>query len=264
MNIPVAHTQGGEVTGSIDESVRHAITKLSHIHFTASDDSYNRVIKLGEDVNSVFNTGCPAMDLLIDVDLTLAALDFKYGGLGAPIDWTKPYVLVVQHPVTTEYESSRDQIIETIEAIQSLGMQTIWLWPNIDAGSDEISKAIREYRELKNPMHVRFFKNFSALDYAIILNNAACLIGNSSSFIREGSFLGVPAVCVGTRQGKREHGDNIIFCGYDRVQILDAVTSQIVHGRYPAMHIFGDGQAGKRIADILYKYMPNIQKNITY
>jgi UDP-hydrolysing UDP-N-acetyl-D-glucosamine 2-epimerase len=146
MNIPLAHTQGGEVTGNIDESVRHAITKLAHIHFPATEESRERVIRMGEDPETVFNTGCPAIDAITNIDLGLKNdLFTRYGGLGPGLDVEgKPYLLVLQHPVTTEFGSGREQIEETLKALKLLGMQAIMLWPNIDAGSDDVAKGIRK------------------------------------------------------------------------------------------------------------------------
>ncbi len=263
MNIPLAHTQGGEVTGSIDESVRHAITKLSHIHFPSSKKSYNNLIKLGENKKSLFLTGCPSMDLAIGIKKDYKVLE-KYHGVGAEINLKKPYILVLQHPVTTEYKNTKFQIEQTIKAIIKLNIQTIWLWPNVDAGSDEISKTLRIHREKKLLEHVRFYKNFTPEDFLKIMINSKCIVGNSSSAIREGSFLGVPAVNIGNRQNGREHGKNIKHVGYDSRKIINCINYQIKKGKYPKNKIFGNGSAGKKIAEILSKVKPNIIKKLSY
>lgn len=265
MNIPVAHTQGGEVTGSIDESVRHAITKLSHIHFVATEASRERVIKMGEEPARVFNTGCPAIDAISSIDLSLPEDLFKrYGGVGRPINATKPYIVVLQHPVTTEYGSGLEQINETLAAIKMLNMQTIWLWPNVDAGSDDISKGLRVFREQNPDVPLHLFRNFAVEDYARLINNCACLIGNSSSGIREGAFLGIPVVNIGTRQQHRERSNNVLDTQHHRNSILNAIQSQLNHGRYPGVPLFGDGSSGKRIAKLLATEELKIQKAITY
>ena len=266
MNIPLAHTQGGEVTGNIDESVRHAITKLAHIHFPATDASHERVIRLGEDPATVFNVGCPAMDAVNDLDLSLTnSLFDRYGGVGPRLDVEgRRYLLVLQHPVTTEFGSGRAQIEETLEALRRLEMQAIVLWPNIDAGSDDVAKGLRVFRERHRPAWLHLFRNFSVEDYARVLANAACVVGNSSSGIREGSFLGVPHVNVGTRQQGRERGENVIDAGYDADQIEAAVRRQLEHGRYPRSGLFGDGTAGVQVAEILAKIEGDVQKRITY
>ncbi len=265
MNIPLAHTQGGEVTGSIDESVRHAVTKLSHLHFPATKHSAENLIRMGEDPATVHMTGCPSIDAIAEIDLSLPPELFeRYKGVGAPLDPAKPYVVVLQHPVTTEYGEGFEQINETLEAVVAYGLQAAWLWPNVDAGSDDVSKGLRMYRESHNPEGIHFYRNFSVEDYARLINNANCLIGNSSSFLREGAFLGVPAVSIGSRQGGREHSDNVVYAGYDRHEIRATVEKQAAHGRFPRSTLFGDGLAGKRIAAVLATADVKIQKRLHY
>lgn len=267
MNIRLAHTQGGETTGSIDESVRHAVTKLSHIHFPATEQATQNVIRMGEDPANVHFTGCPSIDIIASLDLDLGAtrdLFDRYGGVGATLDPSKPYLVVLQHPVTTEYGSGLAQIQETLEAVVATGMQAAWLWPNVDAGSDDISKGLRMFREARRPEGLHFYRNFSVEDYARLINNCACLVGNSSSAIREGTFLGVPAVNIGTRQSGREHGPNVIHTGYDRHEIKAAIERQLSGGRYPRSEMFGRGYAGGKIADILATTHASIQKRLCY
>jgi len=265
MNIPVAHTQGGEVTGSIDESVRHAVTKLAHMHFPSSQRAYDFLIRMGEDPQTVHLTGCPAMDVVADSDLSLPPDLFKrYAGVGADIDPSKPYLVVLQHPVTTEYGKGFAQIGQTLEAISRIGMQAAWLWPNVDAGSDDISKGLRVFREHHNPDYLHFYRNFSPEDYVRLLDNCACLVGNSSSGLREGAFMGVPCVNIGTRQQGRERAENVVDVGYDASAIEAAIRKQLKHGKYPQSKLFGDGTAGKQIADILATAEFRIQKMLSY
>lgn len=265
MNIPVAHTQGGEVTGSIDESVRHAITKLSHIHFPATEQSRDFLIRMGEAEDTVHLTGCPSLDAISEIDLSLPDDFFsRHRGVGPGLDPKEPYIVVLQHPVTTEYGQGLEQIEETLEAVERIGMQTAWLWPNVDAGSDDVSKGIRRFREKRNPEKMHFYINFGVEDYARLINNASCLVGNSSSALREGAFLGVPAVNIGTRQAGREHGPNVIHVGYKTADIETAVLRQIDHGRYEQSTMFGDGRAGPRIAKHLANSEIRIQKRLSY
>jgi UDP-hydrolysing UDP-N-acetyl-D-glucosamine 2-epimerase len=265
MNIPVAHTQGGEVTGSIDESVRHAITKLSHLHFPATERARDNLIRMGEDPKTVYLTGCPSIDALASSDLSLAPDLFeRYRGVGPDLDPEKPYIVVLQHPVTTEYGCGLDQINETLQAVRRLEMQTAWLWPNVDAGSDDISKGLRLYREREKPKQMHFYINFEVEDYARLINNAACLVGNSSSALREGAFLGIPAVNIGTRQSGREHGPNVVHVDYDNNAIEGAIRKQITRGRYQRSTMFGDGHAGERIARILVDTDVRLQKRLCY
>lgn len=265
MNIPLAHVQGGEITGNIDESVRHAITKLSHYHLPSTELSKERILKMGEEPWRVFNSGCPAIDTLHNEDLSLNIDRLSsYGGVGEPIDFKKPYILMIQHPVTSEFGNGYNQIMETLEALKKRKEQKLIMWPNIDAGSDEISKGIRVFREKNMNENFSYYKNFTPEDFACILNGAICAVGNSSSFIREGSFLGTPSVIVGGRQEGREHGENVLYVNYDRNEISNAVEKQINHGRYSKQHIFGDGNAGKKIANYLCNVKLSINKRMTY
>lgn len=264
MNIPVAHTQGGEVTGSIDESVRHAVTKLAHIHFPATERSAENIKRMGEHLEKVFMVGCPAMDLFDEIDLSTPPDMKNYSGVGDKPNLDEPYIVVMQHPVTTEYGSGMEQINETIRAVSKLGMNTIWLWPNADAGSNDVAKGIRIFREENSAQKISFFKNFDVKDYAKLIAHCKCIVGNTSSGLREGATLGIPAVSIGSRQAGREHAENVIFTGYDSDEIYDAVKKQIDHGKYKPSAIFGDGTSGKKIADVLSKVDLSVQKKLAY
>ncbi|WP_432738816.1 UDP-N-acetylglucosamine 2-epimerase [Maridesulfovibrio sp. FT414] len=265
MNIPVIHLEGGEVSGSIDESVRHAITKLSHIHFPATEDAAQRIIKMGEEKETVFTVGGTSLDVIRNIDTSRSKLkEFNDIGVGAEINLSGDYFVVIQHPVTTEYSKNMEHLTETAKAITDLGMPTAWIWPNMDAGSDEISKGIRTFREKCNPVNVRFFKGLPIQLYAPLLANASCIIGNSSSGLRESAFLGTPCVNIGTRQAGRERGQNVLDCGYSCSEIIEKAKQQLAHGRYEPDHLYGDGYAGEKIVNILENFSFNIQKQITY
>ena len=265
LNIPLAHIQGGEITGNIDETVRHAITKLAHYHFPATEESKERLIKMGEEEWRILNSGCPSIDTLVKQDLDIEnCKGYINYGVGSRLDIHKPYILITQHPVTTEVNDGYDQIMETLNALKDFPEQKIVLWPNIDAGSDKVSKGIRVFREINRTLPYRYYKNFPPEIYNCLLANAICLVGNSSSFIREGSFLGTPAVIVGDRQEGREHGKNVVYVGNNRQEIGDAVARQINHGRYASEKRFGNGTAGVQIADYLATVELNINKKMTY
>lgn len=268
MNIPVAHMEGGEVSGSIDESIRHSITKLAHLHFPTSKDAAERIERMGEDPAAIFPVGATSMDVIAGLDLDNlepVRVYQKDYGLGEMVD-IEPgnYHIVIQHPVTTEYDDNFRNVNETIAAIDESKMPVVWIWPNMDAGSDGINKGIRFYREKKSPKNAHFFKSLPIELFAPLLKNAACIIGNSSSGIREAAFIGTPTVNVGTRQGGRERGRNVIDVGYDRNEIADAMDRQVDHGKYEPDYLYGDGKSGKRITDILKKYEFTLQKRITY
>jgi UDP-hydrolysing UDP-N-acetyl-D-glucosamine 2-epimerase len=267
MNIPLAHTMGGEVTGTIDESIRHAVTKLAHLHFPANRLAAERIVRLGEDPSTVHVVGCPRIDLIKDLLRDDAGLDQAWmtrEGVGADIDTREPFLLVSQHPVTTEYGKGEEQIAETLAAVRELRMPAIMLWPNVDAGSGDVSRGMRKFRERHHPEHLRFYKNFPVEIYVRLMHRAACLVGNSSAPIREGAFLGTPAVNIGTRQQGRERGANVVDVPYDRASIVRALQMQVAHKRYPSELIYGDGTAGPRIAEILATAPLKLQKRIAY
>jgi UDP-hydrolysing UDP-N-acetyl-D-glucosamine 2-epimerase len=269
MNIRIAHTMGGEVTGTIDESIRHAVTKFAHIHFPANEDSKKRLIKMGEDEKSVFNVGCPRIDLVADElknnsKEVLKNLFKNYGGVGKGFDLTKPFLLVSQHPVTTEYENSRKQIEETLNALNDLQIPTIMLWPNADAGAEDIAKGIRTFREKKNPQWLNLFKNLPTYIYIHLMNITSCLIGNSSSGIRDAAYIGTPVVNIGTRQNKRLRANNVVQVDCIKKEIVNGIMAQLKNGKFPSSLIYGDGTAGKKIANILVEAEPSVQKTIVY
>jgi len=253
MNIPLIHIQGGELTGSIDNKVRHAVTKLADVHLVASELARCRVVAMGEDPAMVVNTGCPSVDLAEDV-ARAPSFDFdplvRYTGAGSIFDLSGGYVVVVQHPVTTEHTEALEQANQTLEAVSELGKPVLWFWPNVDAGSDGTSKALRMFREREPDRPFHFFKNMQPADFLRLIVNGSCLVGNSSVGIREGAFLGVPVVNIGTRQQGRERGPNVVDVSHDVGAIRNAAQQQIRHGRYPACEIYGDGTAGRRIADL--------------
>lgn len=267
MNIPVVHVQGGEVTGSIDEKVRHAVTKLSNLHLVATEGARARVIRLGEPEDTVVLTGCPSIDIAAAV-AARPALDFdpfqKYGGVGPREDLSKGYLVVLQHPVTTEYEEARQQVEETLHAVEGLGLPVLWFWPNVDAGSDGTSKGIRIFREKEGNRNFHFFRNMFPEDFLRLLCGATAIVGNSSVAIRECSFLGVPAVNIGSRQDGRERGHNVLDVGHDRTAIAAAVRQHLQRGRLPSDRLYGDGRAGQRIADCLASAELTVRKRMTY
>jgi UDP-hydrolysing UDP-N-acetyl-D-glucosamine 2-epimerase len=268
MNIAVAHIEGGEVSGSIDESIRHSITKLSHIHFPASQEAAERIKRMGEDESTVFPVGGTSMDIIRQLDLEDLEPVRSYQkewGMGPLINIeANKYLLLIQHPVTTEYEHNFEHINETIAVLRELRMPTLCIMPNMDAGSDGINKAVRRLRECESPDYIHFFKSLPIEYYAPVLKNAACILGNSSSGIREAAFLGTPTVNIGSRQNGRARGRNVIDVGYNKAEILSAVKFQIKHGPYEPNHLYGDGYAAEQIVEVLRKQKISIQKTITY
>ena len=267
MNLPLVHIQGGEVTGNIDEKVRHAITKLADIHLVATENARNRVIRMGEHPETVHITGCPSIDLAAEA-LASNRLNFdpikKYGGVGPDLDLHDGYLVALHHPITTEYGQARFQVQEALYAVTNISSPVIWFWPNADAGSDGTSKGIRSFREQENPSNIHFFMNMTSMDFLQLLINSRGIVGNSSAGIRECSFLGVPAVNIGSRQTGRDRAENVTDVGYDRKEIAQAIHGMLAKPKPESSPLYGDGQAGLKIADLLASIPLTIEKRLAY
>lgn len=254
LNIPIVHTQGGELTGSIDDRVRHATTKLSDYHFVATEQSKTIVESLGEDSTRVFNTGCPSIDLARDIQENGNSKydpQEEYAGVGSDVDVTEDYLVIQYHPVPTDYQSQYEKTWELIEAVDSSNVPAFWFWPNMDAGTDQVSKAMREFRNRRQPDNVRFYINLRPRDYLKLVNNSVCMVGNSSVGIRECSYLGQPTVNIGDRQMYRERAENVIDVSCEASEIEEGIQTQVHSDGYQGSTLYGDGSAGKQIADKL-------------
>ena len=268
MHIPLVHVQGGEVTGSIDEKVRHAITKLADIHCVSGEQAAQRVVKMGEHPDQVHITGCPSIDLAMQAcenqQQDIDSIAKQLGGVGANVDLNQPYIIVMQHPVTTEYTQARKHVEETLKAIHTCQIPTLWFWPNVDAGSDGTSKGIRAFRE-KNPCnHIHFVKNLPPENFIQLLNRSQCIVGNSSVGIRESAFIGTPSVNIGSRQSGRDRGSNVLDVNYNSDEIRSALEQQITHGKYKPNSLYGNGMAGTRIAEVIANATSNTEKKLHY
>lgn len=264
MNICIAHIQGGEVSGSIDESTRHAISKFAHFHFPSTRRSADYLIRMGENPETILSVGCPSSDIARSLDRTLLPEVVNAGGSGGWIDVEKSFLLVIFHPTTTEFGSERTQMEELLQALHVLQMQTILLWPNIDAGADHISKAIRVFRDRTQQNWLWTMTNLSPENYLKVLSNAACAIGNSSSFVRDASYFGTPVVLAGARQDGREIDEHVRPVGMRVTEIVAAVRSQLAHGRFQPSTLYGDGQVAERISKALADLVPYVQKRLHY
>ena len=263
LNIPIAHLEGGDVTGTIDESVRHAITKLAHLHFVTNDDARARIIRMGEPEETVVTTGAPEVEFAASVSKAPATLEkLNAAGVGAHINLDEPFLIVMNHPVTTEYGKNKNNTQALLRAVNDLALQTIWFWPNIDAGTDEVSEAIRAFRELEDPRpKMRFLKYLPPEHFIALLKKAACLAGNSSAGIKEASYLGVPVVNIGSRQEGRLRAKNVLDVPhYDQAAIRDAIRTQVAKGSYPKSDIYYKKGASARVADLLVTSNPSVQK----
>jgi len=254
LNIPILHTQGGELTGSIDDKVRHATTKMADYHFVSTERSKQIVERLGEEPRRVFDVGCPSIDLAKDIsessDKAYDPQD-EYAGTGSNSDVTEDYLVIPYHPVPTDYQSQYDKTWEVIEAVDDLDIPAFWFWPNMDAGTDQVSKAIREYRNRRQPDDVKFYINLRPRDYLTVVSNSACLVGNSSVGIRECSYLGQPSLNIGERQMYRERAENVIDIPCQEDDIREGIETQLASGGYQRSTLYGDGTAEEQIAELI-------------
>lgn len=248
-NIPIAHIQGGELSGTIDEVLRHSITKLSHIHFPSTELSKKRIIQMGENPEFVYNVGCPAIDY-IKTNNYLSKEEMKedpfFTSLGLDLD--KEYILLLQHPVTTAPEDFN----ETLEAVQEIGVQALMIYPNPDAGCDNIVQAERNFSKKygSDSVIVGKYKNIEFDKYLNLLKYSRALVGNSSSGIREAYAFNVPVINIGTRQQNRERSNNVIDAPCERVEIKKAYDKHIFFNGVED-NLYGDGRASQRISKIL-------------
>jgi len=252
MNIPVAHVAGGDrVVGNVDDQIRHAVTKLAHLHFTTNADSAQRIIGLGEQAFRVLDVGNPGLDRLLQVpELTLPEIGRR---LGISISDKKPLVLVIQHVISTEISDAYRQMRVTLEAIGDLDVTAVLSYPNSDAGGQQMIRAINEFEHLPN-LHV--FKNLPRLEFVNLMRRASCLLGNSSAGILEAPMLKLPVVNVGNRQAGRLHADNVQFVPHDKDSIKAAVHKACSNSDYrrfveECVNPYGDGSSSIRIADAL-------------
>jgi len=264
MNVCIVHVQGGEVSGSIDESARHAITKFAHYHFPSTKRSGEYLIRMGERPETVLGVGCPSSDIARTFDRTLSSDIINSRGSGAHIDVSAPFLLVLFHPTTTEFGGERAQMEQILEALRQLSMPTVLLWPNIDAGSDHVTKAIRVFRDHVRPDWLRTLINLSPEHYLKILGTTACAIGNSSSFVRDASYFGTPVVLVGNRQEGRETDVHVQRVPPLAPDVVACVRAQLARGRYDVSTLYGDGHVAERIARGVAGLEIYVQKRLDY
>jgi UDP-N-acetylglucosamine 2-epimerase len=219
---------------------------------------------MGESEETILDIGCPSSDLASRLDRTLHSGVLHAHGSGATIDPKRPFLLVTYHPTTTEYGGETEQILNLLSALARVRVQTLMLWPNIDAGSDHISKSIRVFRNTEETGWLRLITNLMPEDYLKVLANSACAIGNSSSFVRDASFFGTPVVLVGQRQDGRERDRHVAPVMPVTDEIERAVRAQLAHGRYPPSKLYGDGGVSSRVAQRLVEIPLYVQKRLQY
>lgn len=261
MNIVVAHIEGGDLSGTLDESVRHAITKLSHIHFTTNEMAKKRVLKMGEDPKYVFNFGSPDIEVAQKIASGNHKADFTKTGSGAKVDFESPFIMVMLHPVTTDDDSTGILVKEVLSAVYKLDMQTVWFWPNFDAGAEKISHALRAFNDAVLGHKIHFMRYLPPKDFIWLLSRTVCLVGNSSAGVKECSYLGVPVVNIGTRQSGRLRAENLVDIYKVRAEdIKTAILKQVNHGKYPISKIYKGSDTALKIAKVVATIPLYIQK----
>jgi len=265
MNILVAHIHGGEVSGTVDEPMRHAITKLSHIHFPATERGRERIVKLGENPENIYVVGAPRIDTILNATLLSSnELTSKFS-----LNLGNPLLLIVQHPVTTEVDQAAEQMRETMETLTELKEQAVLIYPNADAGGRAMIKVIEEY---ENFSFLKIFKSLPHIEYLSLMKIAGVMIGNSSSGIIEAPSFYLPVVNIGTRQEGRERAENVIDVGYNKNEIIKGIEKALYDEEFKARvkkckNPYGDGKTGERIANILSKIKIGnklLQKRLIY
>lgn len=265
MHIPIAHIEGGDITGTLDESVRHSITKLAHVHFPTNRQAEKRLLRMGEHKEYVFNFGSPDIEVAhILANGDMADLDIGNTGSGATINLDQDYLMVSFHPVTTELTMLPEYTRTLLEVIYELEIPTFWFWPNFDAGSEEkISHELRVFNDNVKDHNIRFLRYIPPRDFLCLLKNTRCLIGNSSAGIKESSYLGVPVVNVGSRQRGRLHGNNVLHVPYAKNAIARAIQKQLKQKKYSPSHIYKGENTAQSIAKTLAKVKLYTQKSFS-
>ncbi len=259
MNITVAHIEGGDVSGTLDESVRHAITKLSHIHFATNEPAKNRIISMGENKKYVFNFGSPDIEVVQKISKD-DSIDLNDTGSGAPFDVNAEFIVVLYHPVATEYTKLSEQTRKVLKAVYELGVPTIWFWPNVDIGAEEISHELRIFNNEVKDHKIRFMRYLPPKKFISLLNKSKCLVGNSSAGIKECSYLGVPVVNIGSRQKNRMRSANVLDVQYHTSSIKDAIAIQIGKRRFKSSDMYFVKDTAKKIAKTVAAIPLYVQK----
>ena len=244
LNIPVAHIHGGELSGTVDEPVRHAISKLSHLHFTATAASRERLIRMGEAATSIHVTGAPGLDGLADESFRDRLTVARQHGLNAD----RPFALMVYHPVLQEADTAGADARALLDALHKAGVQVLALMPNADGGSEAVRQVLTEAHGQKG---VTVRTHLARPDFIAAMAHADLMIGNSSAGIIEAASFGTPVINVGRRQNLRERNANVRDVMAEPAALAEAITAALARGRFPVKNLYGDGRTSERIADLL-------------
>ena len=244
LNLPIVHIHGGELSGTVDESIRHAISKMSHYHFAATNNSKNRLVKMGEVSDNIFVTGAPGLDEIRTANLIPKDILFDQYG----IDRDKPLVLLLFHPVLQQIKDIKEQVIIILESLLSFNMQVFALMPNSDAGGEVIATILKKYQEQKK---IKIMDHVTRLNFLSIMSKVDVLVGNSSCGIIEAASLKVPVVNIGSRQNLRERSNNVIDVSIDKLQIIDGINKAMSLDKSLFKNVYGDGKSSNGIVRLL-------------
>jgi UDP-N-acetylglucosamine 2-epimerase (hydrolysing) len=246
----VAHIEGGEVSGTVDELILHAVTKMSHLHFVSNDETAARLVQMGELPESIHVIGSPDMDVMVSADLP--SLDEVKQHYEIPFD---AYGIIMFHPVTTELDLMRSASENLFDAAKQSGLNYVVVYPNNDMGSDLILQSIHS---MEGDNRFRIFPSIRFESFLTLLCNSQLILGNSSAGIREAPFYGIPTVNIGSRQSGRSANPNLLHCSYDTISISNAIERAVSAGRFDSMHDFGSGSSDVRFISALQN--PNTWK----
>ena len=255
LKIPVFHIGGGdEAINNADDPIRHATSKLAHIHFTICEKFKQNLLQMGEEPFRVYNVGNPGLDRIRNTQKlsrkeTSELIQFDLG------DESEPILLVLQHPLSSESEQSYEQMKMTMEAIFELGMKSVVIYPNSDPGSYDIIRAIEEYRDVS---HIKIVENLDRIRFVNVLRYASCMVGNSSSGLLEAPFLKKPVINVGNRQKGRINAGNVIFVPNDKDVIKETIRKIVTDEKYVSsilqgidQYYYGDGYSAEKIIETI-------------
>jgi UDP-hydrolysing UDP-N-acetyl-D-glucosamine 2-epimerase len=265
MQIPLIHLQGGEISGSIDDKVRDANSKLADFHLTTNEFTASRLKEMGEDSELIKVVGCPSIDIVAEVLERDSALtntnSDDLGGVGASFSLFSDFGMIMFHPDTLNQSENIEWAKQLIKLTQVSSFNWIWFWPNPDHGSHEISHEIRKAREFGALSNIRFIVNLSPEDFVGLAITAKTLVGNSSFGIREASFIGLPVVNIGKRQSGRQKAANVLdiptVIGFE--ELLGMVNQHIQKGIFTQSTLYGSGDSGQKASTAILNWYPAVK-----
>jgi UDP-hydrolysing UDP-N-acetyl-D-glucosamine 2-epimerase len=265
MQIPLIHLQGGEISGSIDDKIRDANTKLADFHLTTNSITAARLVDMGEREENIKIVGCPSIDLLLEENETSLGVNFKtsadLGGVGSNFSLSNSFGIIMFHPDTLNQDQNVEWAKQLINLSQKINLNWLWFWPNPDHGTHEISREIRRTREHTSLLNIRFIVNLEPELFVMLAKRSRVFVGNSSFGIREASFLGLPVINVGNRQSGRQRSSNVLDIPelIENEDFIAIVSSHLATKRFLSSNLYGSGDSGLRAAMAIKEWSPRIK-----